>query len=327
MKYLIIILLLILTVCSGITLYFFIKLQKKKSIGQSIRGEGPKNHLIKSGTPTMGGLLIIFNIIAIYLVFKIILKPYISFDLLNAFMIFFPFVMFGLIGFIDDYLIMKKKTNEGIKPLYKFLLELFTSAIFYLVYLIIFNDNRLNFFGIYVDLGFMYGVLLLFMLSGFTNATNFTDGLDGLFGLNGIISFLFIGIYSYYLSNYHVLLVCLITIFVLISFLVFNLPKASLFMGDTGSLSIGALMISLLIILKAEVLIVFFGFIYLLEILSVILQVWYFKKTKGKRIFKMSPIHHHFELCGLTEIQINLLFCFINLIMSSIGLFIGVKVL
>ena len=87
------------------------------------------------------------------------------------------------------------------------------------------------------------------------------------------------------------------------------------------------LMISLLIILKAEVLIIFFGFIYLLEILSVILQVWYFKKTKGKRIFKMSPIHHHFELCGLTEIQINLLFCFINLIMSSIGLFIGVKVL
>ena len=192
MKYILIILLFFCTCISMISFNFFIKHQRKKRVGQSIRGLGPETHLIKSGTPTMGGILIIFNTILIYFIFCLVFKKYLSIDIFKSILILFPLIGFGVIGFIDDFLIIKKHNNIGLKPTHKFLLELFVSAVYYFIYLINFVNNELNFFGTYIDLGFMYGVMLLLLLSGFTNATNFTDGLDGLLGLNGIISFLFI---------------------------------------------------------------------------------------------------------------------------------------
>lgn len=326
MKFYLIILLLFSTFCSSFSLFYYIKNQKRIKQGQSIRSVGPKTHLVKTGTPTMGGLLIIFNTILIYLIFSLLFKDYIRFSFLQSILIFIPFVGFGLIGFIDDYLSIKKGKNEGLTPKYKFILELLVSAVFYFIFLTITLKNEINFFGVTVDISFFYGVFLMLLFSGFTNATNFTDGIDGLFGLNSIITFGCIGVYSFYSENYLVLLVSLIMIFVLISFLCFNLPKASLFMGDTGSLAVGALIVSLLVVLDSEYLIIFFGFIYFVELFSVMLQVWYFKKTKGNRIFKMTPIHHHFELCGLSEYQIDILFCIINLVVSILGLGIGIKI-
>lgn len=302
----------------------FIKLLKKKQIGQSIRAAGPKNHLIKSGTPTMGGIIIIINSIISYLLFIYIFK--IDFNYLNFLILIIPFIGYGIIGFIDDYLIIKKHNNEGLKPSIKFIFELILATVFYFIYLELGFNNKLNFFGIYIDLGFLYGVFIVLFFTGFTNATNFTDGVDGLLSFNAIASFICIAVLSLIKNEKEAFWLSIIIIWVLISFLVFNLSKASLFMGDTGSLSIGALICSILIYLKCEILIIFFGFIYLVEIISVILQVWYFKRTKGKRIFKMTPIHHHFELKGLNENQIDLLFSVCNLLMSVIGLYLGVKI-
>lgn len=319
-----IIYLLIILIFNIISFNLFIKFLKKKQIGQSIRTAGPKNHLIKSGTPTMGGIIIIINTIICYLLFIYLFK--ITFSNLKILVLLIPFVGYGLIGFIDDYLIIKKHNNDGLRPTTKFIFELLLATIFYFIYLELGFNNNLNFFGILIDLGFLYGVFIILFFTGFTNATNFTDGLDGLLSFNAISSFLCIAALCLIKNEKEAFWLSIMIIWTLISFLVFNLSKASLFMGDTGSLAIGAMICSILIYLKCEILIIFFGFIYLVEILSVILQVWYFKRTKGKRIFKMTPIHHHFELKGLNENQIDLLFSVCNLFMSVIGLYLGVKI-
>lgn len=307
-----------------ISFNFLIKFLHQKQMGQSIRKVGPKKHLKKSGTPTMGGILIIINTCLFLLIFIKIFK--INIDIKKLIMLLLPFIGYGLIGFIDDYLIIKNHNNQGLKPTLKFILELLLAGIYYFLYLELGFKNELNLFGIYINLEFLYGVFIILFFTGITNATNFTDGIDGLLGSNAIISFGGIAIISYLKKEEICFWLCVIVIFGILSFLLYNLPKASIFMGDTGSLAIGGLISSMLIILKCEILILFFGFIYLVEIISVILQVWYFKRTKGKRLFKMTPLHHHFELLNLSENKIDSLFSFINLIMTIIGIYLGVIV-
>ena len=308
-----------------ITILFslFIPILKKVKFGQSIRTDGPKSHEVKKGTPTMGGILIIICSIILYLVLLWINKCF--FKINNIILLIIPFLGYGIIGLIDDLLIIIKKNNIGLKPLYKFSLELLIGSIYYFIYLGISYDNRVNFFGVYVDFGFLYGVILVILFSGFSNATNFTDGIDGLLSITSITTFIGILIYSIILNNLEVMYLCISLIITLIAFLFFNFPKARIFMGDTGSLSIGGLMISMLVELKSEILIIFFGFIYFIEIFSVILQVWFFKRTKGRRILKMAPLHHHLEFIGYSEYQIDILFSVVNLLFVVIGIMFGVN--
>lgn len=319
-----IITLIIFLIISIISFNFLIKYLHKKQIGQAIRKVGPKKHLKKSGTPTMGGILIIINTCLFLLIFLKIFKINVNVKVLI--MLLLPFIGYGLIGFIDDYLIIKKHNNEGLKPSLKFIMELSLASAYYFLYLELGFKSELNLFGIYVNLGFLYGVFIMLLFTGLTNATNFTDGIDGLLGFNAITSFVGIAILSYLKSELIYFWLSVIVIFILVAFLVYNQPKARIFMGDTGSLAIGGLICSMLVLLKCEILIIFFGFIYLVEIISVILQVWYFKRSKGERLFKMTPLHHHFELLNLSENKIDLLFGIINLIMSTIGIYLGVRV-
>lgn len=313
-----------LVLLTALLFIFFIPLIKRHKWGQNIRAEGPQKHLTKAGTPTMGGIIIVtttmMGIVFLNIFFKI------EYDIRKLILLIIPFLGYAIIGFLDDYLIIKRHNNKGLKPNLKFILELILAAAFYFVYLELGYENTLNFFGIPIKLSFVYGVFIVLLFAGFTNATNFTDGLDGLLGMVSITSFIGIGILAYIKGETLVCYVSIIIVSVIIAFLIFNLPKALIFMGDTGSLAIGALIVGLLIILKCEILIVFFGFIYLLEVVSVMLQVWYFKRTKGRRILKMAPFHHHLELSGYTEIKIDLLFMIINLSMSILGIYLGVKI-
>lgn len=324
-------LLLVSTICfifNIILIKSLLPLLRRLKFGQSIRKEGPQSHLNKSGTPTLGGVVIIINTILFYLLARFLLRDSLkTVDYKKDLLIFIPFVLYGVIGLIDDLLTIRKKQNEGLTPLKKFIFELITAALFYLIYLSIRFDNTFNFFGIKIELKFMYGVIVLLLFTGFTNATNFTDGLDGLLGTTALTSFVGIGIYSYIVNEFYITLMCLIIIMVILGFLIFNFNRAKLFMGDTGSLALGGIMVSMLVSLKSEILIFFFGFIYFVEIISVILQVWFFRKTKGDRLFKMTPLHHHYELIGYSEYSIDLLFSLVNFLFCLFGIIIGVNVL
>ena len=164
----------------------------------------------------------------------------------------------------------------------------------------------------------------MFLLVGVTNATNLTDGIDGLLGLCSIISYLGFGILGIYKGEVSVVILSFSIIIPLIAFLVFNLPPAKVFMGNIGSLLLGAGLVMMSIILHVEILLIFIGFVYFLEVITVILQVWFFKKTKGDRLFKMTPIHHHLELSGFKEIEIDIAFGVLQLIMTVIGVWLGI---
>ena len=232
--------------------------------------------------------------------------------------------MYAVIGFIDDYLIVSKHNNDGIKPTLKFVLQLVVSVIIYFSYLSIYNTNTLNFFGIMIDLRFIYGIFIIFLLVGVTNATNLTDGIDGLLSICSIVSYLGFGILGIYKNELIVVVFSFSVIITLLGFLIFNLPKAKIFMGNIGSLLLGTGLVMMSIILHVELLLIFIGFIYFIEVISVILQVWFFKKTKGERLFKMSPLHHHLELSGFSEMEIDVAFGLLQLIMTVIGVWLGI---
>ena len=306
------IVIIIIGVLYGIVLFkVLIPLLTRFKFGQSIRSEGPQSHLNKKGTPTMGGLVII--LITIFLNVTLIL-------------LIIPFVSFGVIGFIDDYLIIVKKTNDGLKPHIKFLLQLLISAVCYYLTIQTRGTNEINFFGERIDLKFFYGIFIILSFTGFTNATNLTDGLDGLLGGTSAIITTGITVLAFINKNYYVMYFGLSLLTGIFAFLIFNLPKARIFMGDTGSLAIGAALFSMLLCLNMDVLIFIFGIIYLIETISVMLQVWFFKKTSGERLFKMSPFHHHLELSGLKDFQIDVIFWIITLICTIFACILGVRV-
>ena len=294
-------LMLLTFILTFLILNWLINYQKRNRVGQIEREEGLRSHKEKNRTPIFGGVAFVLSYLIVFTFLLIINEINIYIYLL----IVMPMTSFSLLGFIDDYLILKYKKNEGIKPNIKFLIQIIISTLFFIIYLILNFDTTINLFFITIDLKFLYGIFILLAFSGFTNATNLTDGVDGL--LAGTFSFILIGLFLI-TENSDIRNLITIIFSGICAFLYFNLPKAKIFMGDTGSLAIGSLFVSLLVILKLEVFLFIFGLVYVLETLSVMLQVAYFKYSKGKRIFKMSPLHHHFEIVFNSEIKTLILF-------------------
>ena len=290
--------------------------------GQAIREEGPQSHMHKKGTPTMGGISFIIAI-----VISLIVAMFLDSSNIQYYILFiYTTISFSIIGYIDDMLIVVKKKNDGLAPRKKLMLQIIFSVIFYILVTFIYKD--VNYIHIPVidynlNISYFYIIFLVFWQTGFSNAVNLTDGLDGLATSVTIITTSTFALLAYKENNFPVLVFCLTIVGALIGFLLFNRNPAKIFMGDTGSLALGGILAAISVILHKEIVFLFIGLVYILETLSVIIQVAYFKKT-GKRIFKMSPLHHHFELSGYGEVKTVYIFVTIAVISSVIGYFIGV---
>ena len=290
--------------------------------GQAIREEGPQSHMHKKGTPTMGGISFIVSIVISLIVAMILDSGNIQYYILFI----YTTISFSIIGYIDDMLIVVKKKNDGLAPRKKLMLQILFSVIFYILVTFIYKDiNYIHIPGLdyNLNISYLYLIFLVFWQTGFSNAVNLTDGLDGLATSVTIITTGTFALLAYKENNFPVFVFCLVLVGALIGFLLFNKNPAKIFMGDTGSLALGGILAAISIILHKEIAFIFIGLVYILETLSVIIQVAYFKKT-GKRIFKMSPLHHHFELSGYGEVKTVYLFVIIALISSGIGYFLGV---
>lgn len=272
----------------------------KLKFGQEIREIGPSWHKKKSGTPTMGGFIFIIPTIVCTLIFVR--------TTLTACLVLFA-LSFGLVGFVDDYIKVVKKRNLGLTEKQKFLLQLLFSVLFICVsvYGLKFIDTKIfiPLVKTEVDLSMFYIPLALFVLLGTTNSVNLTDGVDGLAASVTAVVCAFFSILSYTKGMYDITVVNAISFASLMGFLIFNKHPAKVFMGDTGSLFLGGLVCSNALLMKNPLILIIAGGVYVVETLSVIIQVTVFKETK-KRVFKMSPIHHHFEMCGWSEVRIDI---------------------
>ena len=290
--------------------------------GQAIREEGPQSHMHKKGTPTMGGISFI-----VATVLALIIAMFIdSSNIKYYFLFIYTTISFSIIGYIDDMLIVVKKKNDGLAPRKKLMLQILFSIIFYVLVKFIYEDiNYIYIPGLeyQLNISYLYMIFVVFWQTGFSNAVNLTDGLDGLATSVTIITISTFALLAYKENNFPIFVFCLVLVGALIGFLLFNKNPAKIFMGDTGSLALGGILAAISIILHKEIAFIFIGLVYILETLSVIIQVAYFKKT-GKRIFKMSPLHHHFELSGYGEVKTVHLFAIIALISSGVGYFLGV---
>lgn len=291
-----------------------IPLLHKLKFGQNIREEGPESHKKKSGTPTMGG--VIFIISTIITVFIILKKPG-----SETILALFAFICFGLIGLLDDLLKIINKKNEGLKAYQKMLLLLIVSSIvaFYAYFSPkIGSSIIIPFTHITFDLGIFYVPFVIFYFASATNAVNLTDGLDGLATSITLLVMTFLAVISYSTGHYTLAIFSSIVAGALLGFLRYNAHPAQIFMGDTGSLALGGAVAVVAMILKLELIFIIIGGIYVAETISVVLQVASFKLTK-KRIFKMAPLHHHFELSGWHETKIVTVFSIITVILCLIG--------
>ena len=290
--------------------------------GQAIREEGPQSHMHKKGTPTMGGISFIIAI-----VISLIVAMFLDSSNIQYYILFiYTTISFSIIGYIDDMLIVVKKKNDGLAPRKKLMLQILFSVIFYILVTFIYkevNYIHIPVFDYNLNISYFYIIFLVFWQTGFSNAVNLTDGLDGLATSVTIITTSTFALLAYKENNFPVLVFCLTIVGALVGFLLFNRNPAKIFMGDTGSLALGGILAAISVILHKEVAFLFIGLVYILETLSVIIQVAYFKKT-GKRIFKMSPLHHHFELSGYGEVKTVYIFVIIAVISSAIGYFVGV---
>lgn len=290
-----------------------------KQFGQFIREEGPKGHQKKAGTPTMGGVMIVLGI-TVGLISAMIFKRELAAD---ALAIICTMLAFGLIGFLDDYEKIAKKNNLGLSPKQKIVLQvLFSFGIG--VYMILSGggtDVFIPFVKVYIDFGWLFIPFLVVTEVAMSNGVNLTDGLDGLASSVTIIVaalFAIVGI----ITNSLILEVSGIVITgAVIGFLFFNKYPAKIFMGDTGSMALGGVLSAIAIVSKTEFLLPIAGIIYVAEALSVIIQVTYFRKTGGKRFFRMAPLHHHFELGGMKEYNVVKMFSIITLIACVIAYF------
>ena len=291
---------------------FLIPFLHKLNFGQTILEIGPKWHKDKQGTPTMGGIMFIIGIVISVTAGVLLYAIGHGLDSISRFV--FAGLLFALlnggIGFIDDYVKVVKKRNLGLTAIQKLVLQ-FLSAAIYLFVMYICKDNTeiiIPFVG-YVDLGFFYYIVMAIVLVAIVNAVNLTDGIDGLVGSITFFSCLFMMLIANVLGN-HVADVIYAAAAAggCLGFLIWNFHPAKCFMGDTGSLFLGAMVSTIAFAMDMHFLLILLALTYLLEMLSVVLQVSYFKLTHGKRLFKMSPIHHHFEMCGWSEMKIVCVF-------------------
>ncbi len=296
---------------------FLIGYFRMKKQGQAIRDEGPEWHNVKAGTPTMGGAGFL-TAAAVTIVWFSIWQDQMTTSLL---LLLFVLLLYGIIGFLDDFLKLARKQNEGLTSRQKFVGQVVVAILFYFVYQMEGYSNTLNFFGLDLPLGIFYGLFVIIWLVGFSNAVNLTDGIDGLVSGLGTISFAAYGIIAWHQQQYEVLIVCLSVIGGLVGFFPYNKKPAKIFMGDVGSLSLGGLLAAVSIMLHQEWTLLLIGLVYVCETASVMIQVTSFKLT-GKRVFKMSPLHHHFEMSGWSEWKIDGIFWLIGLVVSILVLVI-----
>ena len=287
---------------------------KLHNFGQNVRDDGPKSHLKKQGTPSMGGIFMI-GAFAIATLFFVKDNP-------DAIVVLLITVGYGLVGFLDDYIKVVKKRSLGLRAWQKVVFQLIVTILF-AIYLLKMNDFGTEIYvpftkGFYIDLGWLYVPFLFFVMVGTVNSVNLTDGLDGLAsGVTVLVATYFV--FIAYAVNKGLIPVCGAAIGALLGFLVFNSYPAKVFMGDTGSLALGGFVASVAILTKMPIMLVIVGFVYVCESLSVMIQVGYFKLTGGKRIFKMAPIHHHFELSGLQGIKVVELFTIATAVLCLLG--------
>ena len=306
-------------VLSGGLGYLLLPVLHALKAGQSIREIGPTWHNKKAGTPMMGGLMFVLAVVICLLCGIPFVEDYsVYFVLLLA-------LSFGAVGFVDDFTKLKKKQNEGLTSMQKLLLQLAVSALF--LYIMYRNGSLTCALYIpFVDVSFQIHPLLyiffaMFVMLGCDNAVNLTDGVDGLCGSVTIPVMIFFTAAAVAMGKYDLALLPAALTGALIAYLFYNWHPAKVFMGDTGSLFLGGAVCALAFALDMPLVLILVGFIYICETVSVIMQVGYFKLTHGKRIFKMTPIHHHFEMCGWKEVKIVLVFTAITAVMCLLAWF------
>ena len=313
-----------LSVCIPVLLSFLVSVLlgpviipflKRLKAGQTIRDEGPKSHLKKNGTPTMGGILILSAMIVTSL---FDMKDYPEIKPIRLLTL-----GFGLIGFLDDYIKVILKRSMGLTPLQKMAGQLVVTGLF-AYYLLKVTDislaAKIPFMpGVELDLGWLNIPLLFFIIIGTVNGANFTDGLDGLAASVTVLAASFLSAAAIGTGTRIEPITCAVA-GALMGFLLFNVYPASVFMGDTGSLALGGFVAASAYMMQLQLFIPIIGFIYVIEVVSVILQVVYFKVTGGKRLFRMAPLHHHFELGGWSETRIVAVFSIITAILCLVAL-------
>ena len=309
-------------VLSGGIGYLLIPMLRAMKVGQSIREVGPIWHNYKAGTPMMGGLMFIAATIIVLLC---------NLPFMDDFSVFYVLILslcFGFVGFLDDFAKMKKKQNEGLTSIQKFLLQLAVSALFlYIMYRTGAMSTQLYipFFDVSIQLHpILYIFLSMFIIVGCDNAVNITDGVDGLSSSVTLPVMIFFTAAAVKQGKYDLALLPAALVGGLIAYLFYNWHPAKVFMGDTGSLFLGGVVCALAFALELPLILVLVGFVYFCETVSVILQVGYFKMTHGKRLFKMAPIHHHFEKCGWSEEKIDFVAAGTTIVMCVLA-WIGVS--
>ena len=306
-------------VLSGVIGYFLLPVLRALKAGQSVREIGPTWHNNKAGTPLMGGLMFIFAAILCLLGNLFTIREY------SVFYVLVLSLCFGLVGFLDDFCKIKFKRNLGLTSAQKAMLQAAVSAIYlYLLY----KQGVLSctLYIPFTDITFqihplVYIFFAMFVIVGCVNAVNLTDGVDGLSSSVTIPVMLFFTVAAVAMEKWDVALLPAALIGGLIAYLFYNWHPAKVFMGDTGSLFLGGIVCGLAFALDMPLILILVGFVYIVETLSVILQVTYFKLTHGKRIFKMAPIHHHFEMCGWKEVKIVLVFTAVSAVMCVLAWF------
>lgn len=313
-----------------------IDLQLKKQMFQPIRIDGPDSHYIKNKTPTMGGIgILLLTLIAVFL--------WSNFQNYYVWIALFVMLSYGLLGFVDDFLKVTKKNSRGVRGQVKILFQLIVSVVTCILLVNIDKQGVATIIfvpilqDLTINLGLFYVVFGSFVMIGASNAVNLTDGLDGLATFPTIIVVVFFAVLTFLIGNIEyagflklrhipdvgeILVFCLALAGSCVSFLWFNAPKAEIFMGDTGSLALGGTLGAISLMIKQEILLAIIAGVFVMEAISVILQVYYFKFTGGKRIFLMSPLHHHFEKLGWKEEKVVIRFWVLSMIFAALGILV-----
>lgn len=301
----------------------FIRFYHKAHISGQQMHEDVKQHQAKAGTPTMGGTVFLLASVLSGFVIALISRELSS----AALMILFILVLYGIVGFLDDFLKVFRKINEGLNPKQKLALQIIGGIVFYFFFDTHGGGDLLNVFGFPLHLGYLYIAFALFWLVGFSNAVNLTDGIDGLASISVTISLTAYAVIAVVQHRFDILIVILSMIGGLLAFFIFNHKPAKIFMGDVGSLALGGMLAAISMALHQEWTLLIIGIVYVFETTSVMMQVSYFKLTGGKRIFRMTPVHHHFELGGLSghgkvwsEWKVDFFFWGIGLVASLLTL-------
>ena len=302
--------------------YFLILILKKFKVSQTLSIYMEDTHRSKAGTPTMGGVIFLIPTILAIIILHLLGKVDITTNLL---IVIFVMIGYAIIGFIDDYLIIKRHDNKGLTEIQKILMQIVIAVIFFFIFLKNGGETSLiiSTLGINIPMGWLYGVFILFILVGASNAVNITDGLDGLAGGLSAIAFIAFGLISLRTGFEDMGIFCFILAGCLAGFLVFNVNPAKVFMGDTGALALGAVLGAVAILTRRELTLIIVSGVFIVETLSVILQVVWLYLFR-KKLFLMTPLHHHFEKLGWKERDIVKVFWIIGFILCMLGIFFGV---